>query len=212
MKKKKVETGSASIGKSGSGKPATKIQKIEILEEDIVAPDDLDSKVNHFNQPVLMSVFKDPVTEQEKVIVLVILPVGATDVSFTLFGTGPGTRLARIYYSWPPIAFEIEALFQEEIDSDALPSCHPKILALTEDLKFTRENIGDVPIGAMEFTLPIPVQTAGYTLTRTGVLREDNSLALIVEMSAYQNSYTIKAQDTKIVFKKFADKLTSKLD
>ena len=100
----------------------------------------------------------------------------------TLEGVNFFNMVSSYSYSWSPIGFEIEALFQEEIDSDALPSCHPKILALTEDLKFTRENIGDVPRGAMEFTIPIPVQTAGYTLTRTGVLREDNSLALIVEM------------------------------
>ena len=112
----------------------------------------------------------------------------------TLEGVNFFNMVSSYSYSWSPIGFEIEALFQEEIDSGALPSCHPKILALKEDLKFTRENIGDIPRGAMELTLSIPVQTAGNTVTRTRVLREDNSLALIVEMSSYQNSYTINYQ------------------
>lgn len=131
-----------------------------------------------------------------------MLPVGATKVSFSLVGSGPGTRLARIDYSWPPIGFEIEALFKGDIDSGKLASCHPKIIALKEDLKYTRQHINETPRGAIELTLPIPVQTAGETITRSGQYRKDNSQAIVVELMAYQTNYTIKSQENEIVFKK----------
>ena len=57
--------------------------------------------VVHYNQPVLMSVFQNPGTMEEKVIVIVVLPGGTENAEFTLVGPGPGTRTARIEYHGP---------------------------------------------------------------------------------------------------------------
>jgi hypothetical protein len=105
-----------------------------------------------------MSVYKEPVTQQEILIILCVLPIGATKVRFTLVGSGPGSRLAIIDYLWPPIVFEIENLFAEEIKQGEFADCHPKIIALKEDLKFTREYLSEAPKGSIELALPIPVK------------------------------------------------------
>ena len=42
--------------------------------------------VVHYNQPVLMSVFQNPGTMEEKVIVIVVLPGGTENAEFTLVG------------------------------------------------------------------------------------------------------------------------------
>ena len=80
-----------------------------------------------------------------------MLPIGATNIRFTLVGNGPGSRPAIIDYMWPPIGFEIKNLFKEEIKE--IPACHPKIMDLMEDLKFTREYVSETPKGSIELAL-----------------------------------------------------------
>ncbi len=75
------------------------------------------------------------------------------------------------------------------------------ILALKDDLKFTRQHKDQAPKGSIEITLPIPVQTAVNTIERGGQTRKDGSQAILVQLTAYQTSYTVKPEDGKIVFK-----------
>jgi hypothetical protein len=160
-----------------------------------------DSRFNHLNQPIVVSVYKDHVTEQEKVIILCVLPSGATDIRFRLLGSGPGTTLGVVEYEWPPIAYQIDELFGDEIRRGEMAACDPKIVALKSDLQFTRQHKNDVPKGSIEISLPIPVQTAANTITRGGQTRKDGSQAIVDELTAYQTSYTLKPEDDKIVFK-----------
>ena len=189
-------------GSGGSGSSGDKKAKLVEEQERSSSIGDLDSRFRHHNQPILMAVYQDHVTEQEKVIIVCVVPVGATNVRFRLLGTGPGTRTAIMEYDWPPIAYEIESLFREEIKKGDLATCDPKIMALKEDLKFTRQHITDNPKGSIELSLPIPVQTANKTISRNGVYRKDGSQAVIVELTAYESSYVVKPEDTKISFKK----------
>ena len=95
-----------------------------------------DSRFSHHNQPIFVSVYKDHEAEQEKVIILCVLPAGVTDVRFHLLGSGPGTMLAvveYILYDWPPITYGIDALFGEEIKRGEKATCDPRIAALKDD-------------------------------------------------------------------------------
>jgi len=190
----------ASFESSSSSRGATKVAKLN-EEEDTTALVNLDSRFNHHNQPIVVSVYRDHLTEQEKVIVLCVLPHGAEEIRFRLVGSGPGTMLAVMEYEWPPIAFEIEALFGDEIKKGEMSTCDPKILALKDDLQFTRQHKAQAPKGSIEITLPIPVQTAATTIKRDGKTRKDGSKAILVELTAYQTSYTVRPEDEKIVFK-----------
>jgi hypothetical protein len=81
------------------------------LNEEI---EDLDSRVIHQNEPVLMAVYKDH-SLAEIVSICVTLPSGVTDIHFTLDGTGPSTTFATITYTWPKVMFDIEGLFASAI-------------------------------------------------------------------------------------------------
>jgi hypothetical protein len=81
------------------------------LNEEI---EDLDYKLIHQNQPVLMAVYKDN-SLAEIVSICVTLPSGVTDIRFTLDCTGPATTLATVTYTWPQVLFEIEGLFASAI-------------------------------------------------------------------------------------------------
>ncbi len=155
MRKRQAEA-TASNEASSSSRGVAKIAKLN-EEEGAMAFVNQDSKFNHINQPIVVSAYKDHETEQEKVIILCVLPSGATDIRFRLLGSGPGTILAVVEYSWPPIAFEIEDLFRDEIKKGDIAPCDPKILALKDDLMFTRQHKDQVPKGSIEISLPIPV-------------------------------------------------------
>lgn len=109
--------------------------------------------------------------------------------------------LVVIEYAWPPKTYEIEAFFEDEIKKGEIATCYPKILALKNDLKFTRQPKDQVPKGSIEIEIPIPFQTAANTVTRGGKTRKDGSQAILVKLIAHQTSYTVKPENEKIVFK-----------
>jgi hypothetical protein len=61
-----------------------------------------------------MSVYKEPVIQQEKLIILCVLPIGATDIRFTLVGSGPGSKLAIIDYLWPTIDLKLKTCLKRK--------------------------------------------------------------------------------------------------
>lgn len=159
----------------------------------------VDSQISHHNQPVLMEVYRDPDTSNEMLIIFASLLGGVTVAEFSLVGSGPGTSTARITYSWPKIASNIEGVFAKKIAA-GMPACHPKILALKNGLASTRNCIDETPQGYMELALPIPVQTNADTIFISGGKTEDGGRFLLVELTAYQTSYTVKKEDKTILF------------
>ncbi|EFX61641.1 hypothetical protein DAPPUDRAFT_121266, partial [Daphnia pulex] len=63
--------------------------------ENVSEEEDMDANVVSKNQPVLMSVYKDPDTEEEKLCVLVTMSGGVSHVKFEVVGTGPGSNVAK---------------------------------------------------------------------------------------------------------------------
>lgn len=153
-----------------------------------VAEDDF---IEHCNQPLKMEVFPDPVTEKKKLIIVYALPGGATNGDFILVGSGPGTNMARITYTWPKVMYDIDALFAKTIAAKPEEKYHPKITALKEGLKKNRESKGEAPIGVVNLNLPIPVLTAEETIIRKGgQIKENGTVLLIVELTAFESLYT----------------------
>ncbi|KAI9553673.1 hypothetical protein GHT06_021600 [Daphnia sinensis] len=150
---------------------------------------DFDSLIVHGNQPVQMSVYQDPETRNEKLVIVVALIGGVDDAKFSLVGDGPGTRTARIDYSWPVTAVDIEAIFQQEIRNGEIPSCHPLIEALKKDLEKSRSSVEEIPRGFMELTLPISVQTVANSISITGEKNKDGTKYLVVILTGYQTVY-----------------------
>jgi hypothetical protein len=88
-------------------------------------------KIVHHNQPALVTVYKDPDTQQEKVFILISLPGGSTDVEFSLVGNGSGSSTANIRYSCPPVMYNIDSLFAKvTIKNEKISEFYSKITAL----------------------------------------------------------------------------------
>ena len=98
--------------------PSRRRSDHEEEEEDIV--EDHDSKIVHTNQPFLITVFRDPDSGDHKVALVVALPGGATNVEISLLGGNAGSSTAIVTYSWPPIMFNIEAMFASSIKYEDL--------------------------------------------------------------------------------------------
>ncbi len=190
----------ASVSNLASALPAKRTSSPENEVDDTV--DSLDSQVTHQNQPYLPSIYQDPKTMQQMLIVVASLPAG-TDQNFvqvSLVGNGPGSRTVRIEYPWPSLSFNIDKLFASRIEAGTIENYHPKILALKKDLQLVRDHIDETPKGAMELTLPISVQTAAHTFSHWGMTDADGSRVLVMEFMAYQAAYTIKHEDKRVKF------------
>lgn len=179
-----------------SAKRCKELEADPLIEKEISS----DSKITHYNQPIQVEVYQDPVTENEKVVIVASLPGGASDAEFTLVGSGPGTTLARFTYKWPPMSFRFEELFKKSIEDGSIQSYHPKIVALKKGLRNCRDSIDDIPVGVIDIELPIPVLTLENSISRNGRKSVDGSLLMVIELMAYESAYTIKPSSKKIVF------------
>ena len=197
---KDVEDDSLSAsGPSGSSKRL----KSSTLTDDTEEKDleGLDLQIVHHNQPALVTVYKDPDTQQEKVFILISLPGGSTDVEFSLVGNGPGSSTANIRYSWPPVMYDIDSLFAKvTIKNEKISEFHPKITALKNELANSRNSVDSVPQEVIEIPLPIPVQTAKNSYQFVGGKKPDGSMFIIADLTAYQNTYSAKKSDMRVTF------------
>jgi hypothetical protein len=146
-----------------------------------------------------MEVYRDPDTCNEMLIIFASLLGGVTVTEFSLVGSGPGTFTARITYSWPKIASNIEGVFSKKIAA-GMPSCHPKIVAMKNGLASTRNSIDKTPQGYVELAIPIPVQTNADTILISWKKNRRRSRFFLVELTAYQTSHTVKKEDKTILF------------
>ena len=117
--------------------------------------------------PFTISIYRDPVTQGEKVFLVVALPGGATDVEFTLVGSGTGTSTLKVSFPWPKFSYDVEALLAKQIKG-GLSQLHPKILSHKAEVENNRDNVEHIPIGEILVTLPIPVQTSSSSYSFTG--------------------------------------------
>ena len=102
--------------------------------------------------PFTISIYRDPVTQGEKVF---------------LVYCGTGTSTAKVTFSWPKFAYDVEALLAKQIKG-GLSQLHPKILSHKAEVENNRDNVEHIPIGEILVTLPIPVQTSSSSYSFTG--------------------------------------------
>ena len=160
-----------------------------------------DSTITTKNMPVLTSVYKDPSSQKEFVSLIVSLPGRAEDVEFLLVGSDPGSNLARITFSWPPVMYDIDDVLEIEALSTISDKDMARAAALKEDLQNNRHAIDVKPRGTIDVLLPIPVQTSISSYTHRGKKKSDGSLVVIADLMAYQTTYTVPQSARKVEFK-----------
>jgi hypothetical protein len=152
-----------------------------------------DSQIVHHNQPALVTVYKDPETQQEKVFILISLPGSSVESEFSLADNGPSSSTAIIKYYCPPVMFDIDSLFAKfNIRNEKISPMHLKIIAMKTELENNSDSVDAIPQAVIEIPLPIPVQTAIDSYKFVGGKKPDGSIFVIADLNAYQNSYTVK--------------------
>ena len=89
MKESHSGSGDASDNSAG----VSSMRQLSVLgppTQKLSEEEDLNSNVDRKNQPVLISVYKEPDTEEKKLCVVVTLHGGVSDVEFSLVGSVPG--------------------------------------------------------------------------------------------------------------------------
>ena len=193
---KKIGEASNTSSDSGSVSVPTKRMRNETDDEEII---DVDSNVFNRNQPVIMAVYVEPETNQEKLSIIATAPSGAENIAFSLVGSGPGSSSAQITYDWAKILYNVDVIFEKSIKDGSLPKCHPKLMAIRKELENNRQSIDDIPRGVIELNLPIPVQTATDSIKIQGGVKEGCKV-IIVDLKAYQHSYSVKQSDKVVKF------------
>jgi len=160
----------------------------------------MDSNIVHHNQPVVMTVYRDHVTQNQRVGILITLPGGAEDVEFSLLGSGPGSSTARLTYSWPRISYDIDSFFEKDINRKEMFPSDPLISSFKQELQNHRETVDCIPKGVIDLTLPIPVQTVSESISKRGKKRDDGSCVMVVVLSAFENYYTVKKEEKRVSF------------
>lgn len=193
---------------SSSASPNTSVShssKRKHLDEEALSYEvgDRDGAIVHHNSPFLMTVYKDPDTLGEEVCACVNLPSGATDVKFTLLGTGPATSAATVSYIWQPIMYTVEGLFTTEIKKSNMSATHPTVIAVKTELENHRGNIETKPRGSIELSLPIPVQTDPKTVSDKAGKTPNGVIVLIANLTAFHCSYTMKKAEFECEFQEF---------
>lgn len=162
---------------------------------DVVDPDQY---ITHRNQPMLMTTYSEPETGQEKLFLLISVPEGARNLEFSIVGNGPGSMKAQVTYSWPSLTYDLDSIFERAFKT-GLPTCHPKIMALKKELENHRDCVDEIPVGVIELSLPIPVQTAAESIKFQGGLKDGHRIVM-ADLKAYAKPYLLKQADKIIKF------------
>lgn len=133
----------------------------------------------------------------EHVGVLVALPGGASNVRFELNEEG---NCATVTYDWPKASYDMSDLFSKKLRQKAIMMDNPLILAFQRGLAKKRDSIDAIPQTAFDVLLPIKVQTAVDSWTKTGVARPDGTKVVYADFVGLENEHNKQIKDTSVTF------------
>lgn len=154
-------------------------------------------KYSHQNFPIVVEKFKDPVTEYEKLLVVVSLPSGSKNVKAEL---GDDGITVTIKYAWPKTMYDIQDLFKKQLTSKQFHLYHPMVLCYKNGLENVRKKIDMAPESSIKVNLPMKVQTAVDSWKHWGVIRDDGTQVFLAELSGYVKEYIKKSADESVIF------------
>lgn len=157
------------------------------MTEEVVDP------VVYHNPPALTSVYIDPETLVEHVIVVAGMFGGSKDHAVTVAEDG---RSATITSTWGEHSYNMEALFKHRIAAKEIEPCHPKVVALSADAQSA-----DKPKCAMVVSLPIRVATDPTSWEHWGVESKDGCITVVADFKGVQPRNQTSSS-SKVQFKK----------
>lgn len=151
----------------------------------------------HVNYPVITQRFECPETENEKVLMVVTLPGGATEPKVELQDDG---YWVYVKYSWPKTMYDVNDLFKPQFDAGEFQDYHPMVSSFKAGLRQVRKRIDLCPDGMIKVFLPIKVQTAGNSYKIWGVKRANGAQVTIGVFTGFAKEYVKKVADEKVKF------------
>lgn len=175
-----------------------KIDEIKVnWDFDHTASKGYDHRVLQQNTPVICEEFKDPATEQSKVLMAILMPGGADDIKVRLSDDG---LIATVVYTWPDTMYNVRDLFKRQLKNPAFQIYHPMVVAFNAGLEKSRKRVGTAPLSSVKVYLPIKVQTDETSWKRWGEKRDNGAHVLLVEFTGHVTEYVKRSADQSVVF------------
>ena len=151
------------------------------------------------------AMWTDPITYEEKVTVLVVLPSGVNDGEVTVPASTDGTDKVLISYSWSEGFVSMKTLFDKEIKKKAITETHPEVMAINDSLKNHRKTLDDIPTSIIEVKLPVRVQTAPKSYEHDVLINKldggNHLVTVCMRLTAFSTEYIVSSEKKKMKFK-----------
>lgn len=179
------------------GKAAEKVDRAPMdSNTDFQSASSVDKSLK-LNYPVVITQYVCPETENEKVLIVVSLPGGATDPDIALQDDG---FWVLVKYTWSKTLFTVRDLFKPQLDDGEFQEYHPMPTAYKNGLYKVRKRIDLAPNGLIKVFLPIKVQTTASSYKIWGIKRPDGTNIALATFTGFTKEYVTKAADQKIKY------------
>lgn len=146
--------------------------------------------------PVMVQVYKDPVTMNDRVLITVAMVGGCQDIQYLV---KPDRVTVVLSYTWPNALTDTDLLFSKSLQ-DGIDKNHPAVMAVKTNYENYRCNVDAKPRCVMEITSPIEVITDSATWKKRTVRTPDGGQVIMLTLQGLQNLYTLKKSDCTISF------------
>lgn len=145
--------------------------------------ENVSSPIHHQNQPFLMTRYKELNNLTERLVIIVPLFSGITNVRFSLNEDGTECILK---YNWPKMFFNFTPIANNDQNNTAM------VLSLQEQLKQHRSSVNEMPEGTLIIKLPFAVQTEINDNTVVGIEDADGTKILRINLIGFIKQYAQK--------------------
>lgn len=172
--------------------PSKKIKSNSFEMNDNEYPN-IRSKMN----PLTLSVYTDPESGKEKITLAMLMSSGTKSAKVFISANGLKVIISQ---EWPKILTDVDQLFAPWLSKTGKERYHPKVLAMKKELEKYRGNIDEIPVNSIEVDLPFTVQNNKEKVIKDYCRGANGEIILFVELEAYETTYFITEEDTKISF------------
>jgi len=155
------------------------------------------------NPSAYVTTYEDPDTNMNRVLVVECLPSGVLGYNLFIPSVEGGSKELILSFEWPQnITNTGNKLFAKAISDGKLNIYHPKVVAVDKVMTDMKKNISDILSDEIIISLPVPVQSVGYTEEYCTFKDEDTNVTtvvVVVDLLAIDTSFVPVKKTTRIV-------------
>lgn len=149
--------------------------------------------IEFIQAPLIPVVFTDPVTKNEKCLVVILSYNGVKGLNVDVVNKDKQKEQTLIVtYNWPDEMFNVNAMFKRDGDGTMMViATHPKMLAIDQALRNYRGNIGDAPVATIEVKLPVQVCVDPKSWHFQVNKKAEGNVLIFIELDCVRHEYVI---------------------